>query len=108
MTLEKLEKLEKSATPGPWHSNSYSELFTYAYSSEHDPDPVVVCNVPCISGDTATTAGYADMAFIAAFRNNAKALIAIARAAKEYVKDTSMNMGCGKLEGAVDALEKGE
>lgn len=68
MNLDRLAELEAAATPGPWEVTGACDDLVYAGANR----PVAGCAEP---------AHREDAAFIAALRNNAKALIEVAQAA---------------------------
>ena len=83
--LDKLEALEKAATAGPWKGDRYDGTVKYAIEGV---DGVMVCH-GC-NGNSAGDNPYGfqrseDDEFVMAIRNNAAALIAVARAAEKVV-----------------------
>lgn len=62
VTLDEIERLARAATPGPWFYDSYSRIWQ---SSAHEVDEALAF-VPVECGDTATTQGKHDAAYIAA------------------------------------------
>ena len=101
--LDKLEALEKVATPGPWGEISLE----------------VSCGSYCQGGSGVLelsgypkiiNAKYDDLAFIAEMRNALPKLLALARAAKTvkcYANSDCMGV-FSELENALDALEQSE
>lgn len=101
MTLDELEKLEKVATPGTWEVRQTGDLLQIY--SDYEPPEMSFCILEYTKPE--------DAAFIAAFRNAAPKLLAVARAARsmiEYVNPMWLETDPPMVEmrKALEALEK--
>lgn len=90
--LDRLDELEKAATPGPWGSDG-DHINNWVQASNGD----YLCNMDYHLGDDAD--------LIAESRNALRALIDVARAAESCVKSTLLPAECySPLKAALEAL----
>lgn len=85
MSIATLKQLSAQATAGPWEwwtSNSFRRLSSVATGKDGD---VLYACIQLSDGHPDIGGSDADMALIAAMRNNIDALIAVAEAAQEFV-----------------------
>jgi len=99
--LDRLDELEKAATPGPWMAGSYYDdtaKNNLRFNISQDPGDRLL----------AERLDEADAALIAEARNHLRALIEIARAAEKARAWPTPVSGLDELRAALSLLEEGE
>lgn len=81
--LDKLDELEKGATGGPWRWTFAAPAWILFSKSYRDPEHTWVLDGKHGGQDCNVEVRYRDREFIAHLRNNARALIEVAKIAKE-------------------------